>query len=290
MHPFRPIVRGLLVAVFVSLAAVCLPNPSADAQEGEISGGWMVGDMGFASRSRVAPDAVVSIRILEMGEARGIVITYSGNPRIDTPGKLWNREELRTGSIVSYRVPSSFNGAQLAVRSGAASAGLDRPVSVEASEFSYKLNFASGRVLLVSVSRGFPGPGPRPGRADISGGWLVGNAGFASQAHVPQDAVVVITVIRMGNSRGIVVTYSGNPKIDTPGKLWNAVELREGITVRYSVPPELHNARLAVRSGAQAGGLDRPLSVESLNGATQLLFEGGRELSVTVLPPRPRRP
>lgn len=272
------------LTLFCGLLFVGISPSWANADTGDVSGGWIVGDKGFASRSRVTAGVTVSIRVLAMGNGRGIAVTYSGNPQAHTPGKLWNRPELREGSILRYRIPESLRNVQLAIRSGAASGGFDKPLRVEASEFSYRLLFVDGRQLLVSVATGVPDPGSVVD--DQSGGWLVGDTGFASQMHVRQGATVSIRIAKMGNSRGIVITYSGNPRIDTPGKLWNRTELGEGRVVRYTVSRALNNARLAIRSGAAAGGFDKPLRVESTDDSYQLFYAGGRVLSVNVTRPR----
>lgn len=121
---------------------------------------------------------------------------------------------------------------------------------------------------------------------DASGGWKAGDPGFASNARVPQDATVEIRVVAMGNSRGVVVTFSGNRDIYRPGKLWNRQELRDGAVVKYSVPSELANRQLAVRSGAATGNFDRPQKVEKVDGAYKLFYAGGRILEVLVHTPK----
>ncbi len=275
------------VSLLSGLLFFTLLSGGAKAGSGDISGGWIVGDRGFASQSRIAAGSVVSIRVLAMGNARGIAVTFSGNQNAHTPGKLWDGAELREGSSINYRVPESLNGAQLAVRSGAAIGEFDQPLNSQVSEFAYQLSFASGRRLLVTVSTGRPQPGAVGD--DLSGGWLVGDVGFASQSQVAEGSIVSIGVVNMGNSRGIVVTFSGNTRIDTPGIRWNRNELFEGQVVQYRVSRELNNARLAIRSGAAASGFDRPIRVQFEIDAYRLTFAGGRVLQVNVTRPRPRQ-
>jgi hypothetical protein len=119
---------------------------------------------------------------------------------------------------------------------------------------------------------------------DISGGWVAADIGFASKARIPADSIVEIRIVSMGNSRGIVVTFSGNRDIYRPGKLWSRQELREGAVVKYTVGPELANRVLAVRSGAAAGNFDRPQKAEAVEGVYKLYFSGGRILEVKVRP------
>jgi hypothetical protein len=126
----------------------------------------------------------------------------------------------------------------------------------------------------------------RAAENDASGGWTTGDIGFASKAPVPQDAIVEIRVIAMGNSRGIVVTFSGNRDIYRPGKLWNRQELREGTVVKYSVPEELGNRQLAVRSGAATVNFDMPVNVEVIDGSYRMHFSGGRILQVSTRHPK----
>ncbi|MFO0870812.1 MAG: hypothetical protein U0935_17940 [Pirellulales bacterium] len=145
--------------------------------------------------------------------------------------------------------------------------------------------------LTVVLSLAF-GVGARPSVAadnDPSRGWLVGDTGFASQAGVPTDSVVEFRLLKMGNSRGVVVTFSGNADIYQPGKLWSRQELREGASDTYSIGPALANRRLAIRSGAANGGFDRPLKVETVEGKSHLYFAGGRVVEVTVRSPPMRR-
>ncbi len=122
--------RRSFVALLSGLLVVTILSGGAKAGRGDISGGWIVGDRGFASQARIAAGSVVSIRVLAMGSARGIAVTFSGNQNAHTPGKLWDGAELREGSSINYRVPESLNGAQLAIRSGAVVGGFDQPVEL----------------------------------------------------------------------------------------------------------------------------------------------------------------
>ena len=124
---------------------------------------------------------------------------------------------------------------------------------------------------------------------DPSRGWSAGDTGFASKAGVPAESVVEIRLLKMGNSRGVVVTFSGNADIYQPGKLWSRQELREGAAYTYPIGPALAMRPLAIRSGAANGGFDRPLKVETVEGKSHLHFAGGRVVEVTVRPPGMRR-
>jgi hypothetical protein len=140
------------VAAAVSCAMALEVNTTAmGASENDASGGWTAGDVGFASKARVPQDAIVKIRVVAMGNSRGVVVTFSGNRDIYRPGKLWSRQELREGAVVTYELPKELANRQLAVRSGAATGNFDRPQRVEAVEGAYKLYFAAGRILEVSV-------------------------------------------------------------------------------------------------------------------------------------------
>ena len=124
---------------------------------------------------------------------------------------------------------------------------------------------------------------------DPSRGWLAGDTGFASKAVVPVDSVVEIRLLKMGASRGVVVTFSGNADLSQPGKLWSRQELKEGAAYTHPIGTALAKRPLAIRSGAANGGFDRPLKVEAVMGKTHLHFAGGRVVEVTVRPPSMRR-
>lgn len=140
------------VAAAVTCALVMEVNTTAmGASENDTSGGWTAGDKGFASKARLPQDAIVEIRVVAMGNSRGIVVTFSGNRDIYRPGKLWSRQELREGAVVTYALPKELANRQLAVRSGAATGNFDSPQKVEAVEGAYKLYFSAGRILEVSI-------------------------------------------------------------------------------------------------------------------------------------------
>ena len=280
---------GYSTAVLIS--AFLFSDPSVvsaqDAELGrpgpDLSGGWIAYDRGFATREKIEPGETVNIRILSMGNALGIAVTYSGNLAESQPGKLWNTVTLRDQETLSYRVSASIGNRQLAVRSGARPNGLDKAVSVEQERGAYRLEYASGRVLLVSIGRHLP----RPGRHnhDISGGWTVGNMGFASDSNISVRSAITLRVVNAGNDRGLAVTYSGNLNLHEPGKLWQQSEVQDGVTLLYQVPPVLANRQIAIRSGASPVGLDKPKSVEQRGNGYRLSYFGGRIVDVTISNP-----
>ena len=71
------------------------------AQEDELgrpgpdqSGGWAVFEKGFATRSPIAAGEQINIRVLAVGNARGVAVTYSGNLFASNPGQLWAKHEV----------------------------------------------------------------------------------------------------------------------------------------------------------------------------------------------------
>ena len=60
----------------------------------------------------------------------------------------------------------------------------------------------------------------------------------------------------------------------------------KGESYQYTVGRDLRNACLAVRSGAEAGGFDKPLYDESADDSYQSFFAAGRILSVNVTRPK----
>ena len=263
---------------------------SLSAQEGDLghrgpeqSGGWEVFERGFATRSPIAAGEQINIRVLSVGNARGVAVTYSGNLATATPGQLWAKPLVVDGTTLRYQIPESMDGKKMAVRSGAQPAGFDRPVSAEPERGAYLLKYQSGRVLLVSIGRGLP----RPHRhaTDISGGWAVGNMGFASDSNISIRSAITIRVVTAGNDTGLAVTYSGNLNLHEPGKLWLKSEVQDGVTLLYQVPPILANRRLAIRSGASTGGLDKPRSVEQRENGYRLSYFGGRVVDVIISNP-----
>lgn len=260
------------------------------AQEDELgrpgpdqSGGWAVFEKGFATRSPIAAGEQINIRVLAVGNARGVAVTYSGNLAASTPGQLWAKPLVLAGTTLRYQIPEILNGRQLALRSGAEPAGFDRPVSVEPERGAYLLKYSSGRALLVSIGRRLPRP--RRHMHDISGGWTVGNMGFASNDTIPVRSAVTIRVVNAGNDTGLAVTYSGNLSLHEPGKLWLQSEVQDGVTLIYQIPPVLANRRIAIRSGASPAGLDKPKSVEQRGSSYRLFYFGGRIVDVNVSDP-----
>ena len=120
---------------------------------------------------------------------------------------------------------------------------------------------------------------------DISGGWTVGNMGFASNDTIPVRSAVTIRVVNAGNDTGLAVTYSGNLSLHEPGKLWLQSEVQDGVTLIYQIPPVLANRRIAIRSGASPAGLDKPKSVEQRGSSYRLFYFGGRIVDVNVSDP-----
>ena len=265
--------------------AFALPplTPLPERPDADLSGGWIAYDRGFATRSQIEPGQTVNIRILAMGNALGIAVTYSSNPAESQPGKLWDTVTLRDQETLSYQVSESIGNRQLAVRSGARPNGLDKPVSVEQERGAYRLEYASGRILLVSIGRHLP----RPARHnhDISGGWTVGNMGFASDSNISVRSAITLRVVNAGNDRGLAVTYSGNLNLHEPGKLWQQSEVQDGVTLLYQVPPVLADKRLAIRSGASTFVLDKPKSVEQRGNSYRLYYIGGRIVDVNISDP-----
>ncbi len=265
-------------------------HSSISAQEAEFgrpgpdqSGGWAVFEKGFATRSPIAAGEQINIRVLTVGNARGVAVTYSGNLFASNPGQLWAKPLVLAGTTLRYQIPQSLNGRQLALRSGAEPEGFDRPVSVEPERGAYLLKYSSGRALLVSIGRRLPRP--RRHMHDISGGWTVGNMGFASNEVIAVRSAVTIRVINAGNDTGLAVTYSGNLSLHEPGKLWLQSEVQDGVTLIYQIPPVLANRRLAIRSGASTAGLDKPKSVEQRGNSYRLFYFGGRIVEVNISDP-----
>jgi hypothetical protein len=247
------------------------------------SGGWEVFARGFATRSPVSAGEQINIRVLSVGNARGLAVTYSGNLAAHRPGQLWAKPLVMPGRTLRYQVPESLNDQKLAVRSGAEREEFDRPVSAEPERGAYLLKYQSGRAVLVSIGRRLP----RPNRhaTDISGGWTVGNMGFASDSNISVRSAITLRVVNAGNDTGLAVTYSGNLSLHEPGKLWLKSEVQDDVTLLYQVPPILANRRLAIRSGAPAGGLDKPKSVEQRENGYRLYYFGGRIIDVLVSNP-----
>lgn len=247
------------------------------------SGGWDVFEIGFATRSPIAAGEQINIRVVSAGNARGVAVTYSGNRAAATPGQLWAKPLVLPGKTLRYQIPEALNDQKLAVRSGAQPAGYDPPVSAEPERGAYLLKYRSGRALLVSIGRRLP----RPHRhaSDISGGWTVGNMGFASDSNIGVRSAITLRVVNAGNDTGLAVTYSGNTRLHEPGKLWLRSEVQDDVTLLYQVPPILANRRLAIRSGAPTGGLDKPKSVEQREDGYRLYYFGGRIIDVLVSNP-----
>ena len=61
--------------------------------------------------------------------------------------------------------------------------------------------------------------------------------------------------------------------------------MQDDVTLLYQVPPILANRRLAIRSGAPTGGLDKPKSVEQREDGYRLYYFGGRIIDVLVSNP-----
>jgi hypothetical protein len=133
----------------VLLVTVGGAQPGIGAED--ISGGWVAGDTGFASKNRIPRGAIVSFRVDKKGNAFGIVVTYSGNPQPVDPGKLWDRNEIREGTSYSYAVSDRLNNQNLALRSGANPDGWDAPLRAVGRGNSYQLHYRSGRVVTVTV-------------------------------------------------------------------------------------------------------------------------------------------
>jgi hypothetical protein len=239
-----------------------------------------VGNRGFASKARVRAGTAVSIEVLAMGDSRGIGVTFSGNLQYESPGKLWKEEELRDGKVLRYQVADSLNNQNLALRSWARRGGglFDSPQKVEVSRSGYKLYFDSGRILRVNVG----GDLPNGGGEDISGGWVVGRDGFATAKRIPSGAVVSFRIESLGNALGVVVTYSGNQRVSTPGKLWAGTSLRQGMDYEYRLDKQLADQRLAFRSGKNPAGWDPPQRVQAAGNSHKLYFASGRVVEVTV--------
>ena len=282
---------AVLLATGASIGYVAFPMVSiVHGQESELrrsrpdlSRGWIVGNEGFATRSKISAGVRIQIRVETMGDARGIVVTYSGNPAVSEPGKLWPKDSIFRGGTIDYSIPESLDGQILAVRSGAEPAGYDRPLSVEKDRGAYRLSYASGRSLLVSIGRRLP-PARRHVR-DLSGGWTAFTRGFATNSNIAVRSAVTIRVVNSGNDYGLAVTFSGNPNLDSPGKLWRAAEVKDGITLLYQIPPVLSNQQIAIRSGTFEGGLDRPSRVEKREHVYRLYYTGGRIIDVNISNP-----
>lgn len=277
----------LVVISTLTIVSPPLPCTSVSAQQVELnrsgpdqSGGWDVFDKGFATRSPLAAGEQINIRVLSTGDARGVAVTYSGNLAASTPGQLWAKPLVSAGATLRYQISEALNGQKLAVRSGAEPAGFDRPVSAEPERGAYLLKYQSGRTLLVAIGRRLPRPHQHS--TDISGGWTAGNMGFASNSNINVRSAITIRVINAGNDTGLAVTYSGNLSLHEPGKLWLKSEVQDGVTLLYQVPPILANRRLAIRSGASTGGLDKPKTVEERKNGYRLVYFGGRIVDVIV--------
>lgn len=247
------------------------------------SGGWDVFEKGFATRSPVAAGEQINIRVLTVGNARGVAVTYSGNLAAHTPGQYWAAPLVLADRVLRYQIPEALNERKLAVRSAAQPQGYDRPASVEPQQGAYVLKYQSGRSLLVSIGRRLPKR--RHQAQDLSGGWIVGNMGFASNSNISIRSAVTIKVVNAGNDSGLAVTFSGNLNLHEPGKLWQKSEVQDNVTLLYQVPPFLANRQLAIRSGALNGGLDKPRSVEMREQGYRLFYNGGRILDVTISNP-----
>ncbi len=284
----------LVLSTLVSIAvAPVSPLRAQDiAPEGEFelgrqgperSGGWDVFEIGFATRSRISAGEQINIRVVSVGNARGIALTYSGNRAASTPGQLWAKPLVLAGKTLRYQVPEALDDQKLAVRSGAQPAGYDPPVSAEPDRGAYLLKYRSGRALLVSIGRRLPNPHPHA--SDISGGWSVGNLGFATNSNIGAGATITLRVVNAANDTGLAVTYSGNPNLHEPGKLWRKSEVKDEVRLLYQVPLSLANRRLAIRSGAPAGGLQKPKSIEQRGTGYRLRYFGARIIEVLVSNP-----
>ena len=258
-------------------------EPKAMDQGSDQSGGWDVFQKGFATRSRVSADAQINIRVVSVGNASAIAVTYSGNRASSTPGHLWAKPSVMAGKTLRYQIPPALNGQKLALRSAAQPAGYDPPVSATPERDAYLLKYESGRALLVSIGRRLPRH--QRDASDISGGWTAGNMGFASDSNISLRSAITLRVVKAGSDTGLAVTYSGNLSLHEPGKLWLKSEVRDGVTLLYQVPPILANRRMAIRSGASTGGLAKPRSVEQLVNGYRLSYFGGRIIDVLVSPP-----
>ena len=130
--------------------------------------------------------------------------------------------------------------------------------------------------------------------ADETGGWTPGpspknpvpHIGFASRKRIPEGCEVIIRVVEVGNSLGIVATYSGNGLFsDKPGRLWNRNEVKQGKVLRLRIGIGLAGRSLAIRSGANPSGYDRPLESVATENGYRLKYAGGRVLHVRVRQP-----
>ena len=112
--------------------------------------------------------SAVTIRVINAGNDKGIDVTYSGNLGLHKPGKLWLQSEVQDGVTLIYQIPPVLANRRIAIRSGASTAGLDKPKSVEQRGNSYRLFYFGGRVVEVNISDparniGSPGPDNVPG-------------------------------------------------------------------------------------------------------------------------------
>ena len=89
-------------------------HSSISAQEAEFgrpgpdqSGGWAVFEKGFATRSPIAAGEQINIRVLTVGNARGVAVTYSGNLSASNPGQLWAKPLVLAGTTLRYQIPQS---------------------------------------------------------------------------------------------------------------------------------------------------------------------------------------
>jgi len=122
----------------------------------ELSGGWRVGARGFYTANKANAGDTVSIRVRKAGTGLGLFVTYSNNPKQNTPGKLWLRKDFGEQDTLTYVVGKDVaqSGEALAIRSSNKSGELAKAVQVERGPGnSFLLTYSDGRVLEVTVTR-----------------------------------------------------------------------------------------------------------------------------------------